>query len=273
MKIIDSHAHIFPDKIAVAAAKATMHFYETCRTPIPLTGADLIHHNGTIGELKEEMKKAGIEKSLVFSAATAASQVESINSFIIRSVKDDPDFYGAGTMHVEYDKFEEECDRIKAAGLLGIKLHPDIQQFQIDDDRLFELYEVMSDRHMFLITHAGDNRYDYSVPTRVKRVADNFPKLKIIGAHFAGWSQWEEARQILKLDNIYMDTSSTIQYAGPQAAIKGFETFDNTHIFFGSDYPMWNPKEELQTILDLNLSDDLLEKVLHQNFEDFIANL
>ena len=55
------------------------------------------------------------------------------------------------------------------------------------------------------------------------------------------------------------------------AAVKGFETFDPTHIFFGSDYPMWEPGIELERVLALGLDDRLLELVLSENFKNFLA--
>lgn len=269
MTIIDTHAHVFPDKIAEAAARATGTFYETAQTPTrPLLDA-MISHGGTAKELLSCAREAGITKMLVFSCATKPEQVDSIIDFIVRECKAHPEFIGAGTMHIDYPDFDRACSRMCSLGIRGIKLHPDIQGFRVDDERLLPLYEIMQARGMFLISHTGDNRYQYSNPDRLLRLAEQFPRMDFICAHFAGWSEWELARKIMKRDNIYMDTSSTIGFSSPETAKKAFSVFDPTHIFFGTDYPMWDPKTELQSILNLGLPDDILEGVLHRNFERF----
>jgi len=273
MKIIDAHTHIFPDKIAEPAVKATAVFYETCDTPIKLDTKTMCKHLGTVEDLANVSKDAGIESCLVFSAATAAKQVESINSFIGRTLEAHPNWYGAGTMHADYTEFDKECDRVLELGMKGIKIHPDIQHFTVDDERLFPLYETMASKHLFLITHAGDNRFDFSGPKRIEKVAKMFPKLPIISAHFGGWSEWDDAREFLRLENVFVDTSSTIQFAGPETALKGIEAFAPDHVFFGTDFPMWDPKTEIETILNLGLSEERLEMIFHKNFEMFIKEL
>ncbi|NLD47335.1 MAG: amidohydrolase family protein, partial [Clostridiaceae bacterium] len=36
--------------------------------------------------------------------------------------------------------------------------------------------------------------------------------------------------------------------------------------FFGSDFPMWSPKGELQRLLSLGLDEESREKILYKNF-------
>lgn len=47
--------------------------------------------------------------------------------------------------------------------------------------------------------------------------------------------------------------------------------FGTDKIFFGSDYPMWNVKKELETFMSLPLSDEDREKILHKNLEGLLA--
>lgn len=270
MKITDAHTHIFPPKIASAAVNATGDFYKSCDSETTPFYDKMANRAGTAEDLVLCLKEGGVDRAVVFSCATTTHQVESINSFIRQECLDHPQFIGVGTMYIDYPDFEAECDRLLSMGMHGIKLHPDIQRFAIDDERLLPLYEVMAAKNMFLIAHTGDSRFDFSGPCRVRRVAQLFPGLDIVGAHFAGFSQWELARQLLKLDNVYMDTSSTIPFAGYEPALKAFETFDNDRIFFGSDYPMWDPGVEKETMYKLGLSDSTLEKVFSGNLDEFL---
>ena len=222
MKIIDAHVHIFPDKIAEAAVQATGHFYAEAHNDQMWSPLELTNCRGTVDDLLRENAEAGIDRSVVFSTATTPHQVESINSFIARECALHGEFIGVGTMHIDYPDFEREVRRIKSLGLVGIKLHPDIQRFALDDDRLLPLYECMRDEHLFLIAHTGDYRYDYSGPHRMARLAKLFPEMKFVGAHFGGWSEWAEARECLVLPNVYVDTSSTIGFSGPETALSRY---------------------------------------------------
>ena len=69
--IIDAHAHIFPDKIASRAADGISSFYD-----IP------VRFDGSVGQLLEINRKAGIDRAIVQSVATVPEQVHNINNFI-----------------------------------------------------------------------------------------------------------------------------------------------------------------------------------------------
>lgn len=256
--IIDCHTHIFPDKIETIAVHAIGDFYSQ----------PMVHH-GKTAELLESCKSAGVDKCLVFSTATTTHQVPSINNYIISECSANKEFIGAGTMHPDYDNFEEELEKLEAGGVHGIKLHPDFQKVQVDDKRLMRVYAAMEKRGMFVITHSGDPRYDYSTPSRVAHVAKEFPKLKIIAAHFGGWMCWENARKELVLPNVYVDTSSVFGFGGLEPVLRALETFDHKKILFGTDFPMWDQKDELAKLRALGLDKDFLDDILGRNFINF----
>jgi predicted TIM-barrel fold metal-dependent hydrolase len=228
-----------------------------------------MHHNGRTAELLESGRKAGVVKYVIFSTATTPHQVEAINDYIISECALHPEFIGTGTMHTEYADFEKEIDRIYRAGVRGIKVHPDFQQFNFDDERLMPVYALLEKNNMFVITHSGDYRYDFSHPARVARVAELFPRLRIVAAHFGGWMTWELGRRYLVKPNVYVDTSSTIGFGGVQPVYEGLKAFDPTHIFFGCDFPMWDHQEEVGRLLSLGLNDKLLEDIFYNNFAAF----
>jgi uncharacterized protein len=259
MKIIDTHAHIFPPKIEKSATAAIRDFYDR----------KSMSHSGSPEELLASGKRAGVGNFLVFSTATTPQQVTAINDFIIGECAEHTEFIGAGTMHAEFINFEEEINRIFKSGIKGIKFHPDFQRFDFDDERLFPVYALLEAKGMFVITHSGDYRYTYSRPEKVARIARKFPKLRIIAAHFGGWSMWELARQILILPNVYIDTSSTFGFGGVEPVIEGLKAFDHKHIFFGCDFPMWDHKEEINRFKALSLDTDFLEDIMYNNFAEF----
>jgi len=259
MKIIDAHSHIFPTKIAEKAVGSIGAFYNDIK----------MAHEGTSEALLASGKAINVSKYLVFSTATRPEQVESINRFIVSECKKHDEFLGLGTMHLDYEDFEKEIEVLKNEGLKGIKLHPDFQKFAFNDKKLYPIYDCLSQNDMFVITHSGDYRYQFSNPFRVEEIAKKFPKLKIIASHFGGWSEWNEAGECLNLPNVYFDTSSTLGFNGKEGALKVLEKMDKTHFFFGTDFPMWDHEQELKRFLELGLKSNVVEDILYNNFAEF----
>jgi len=260
MAIIDTHAHIYPDAIALRAAKSIGDFYEIDM------GLD-----GTLGALLREGQAAGITKFLVHSVAVTWERSHNINDFIHASVQAHPDLLvGFGSIHPDHPEMEKELDRMMELGLKGVKLHPDFQHFCLDDPGAVCLFEAMAERGLPLLVHTGDTRYPYSDPERMARALDKVPSLKAICAHLGGWSVWDQAWKLLAgRGNVWVDCSSSLYAMDPQVAVKVIHRYGADRVFFGTDYPMWKPDEELKRFHRLSLTSEEEEMILHKNFERF----
>ena len=258
MTIIDTHAHIYPDKIALRASQSIADFYEM---PVVL--------DGTVGTLLQKGAEAGVTRHLVHSVAVTWERAASINDFIAAAVAQYPDkFVGFGAMHPDHPEMEKELDRILALGLKGVKLHPDFQKFMLDDPAALRLFEAMAERGLPLLVHTGDHRYPYSTPERMARALDHAPRLKAICAHLGGWSVWSDAWKMLAgRENVYVDTCSSLYALMPEEAVKIIHRYGADKVLFGTDYPMWDTAEELARFMALPLTEDEREMILHKNFE------
>lgn len=259
MKIIDFHTHIYPDKIAERATVAIGNFYNLQMERV-----------GSLQTLLENSEKAGIDRCVVHSVATSPKQVETINDFIKAEVDAHPDrLSGFGTLHQDYEDKIGEARRIMDMGLKGIKLHPDTQMFNVDDERMLPLYDFVQGKLPVLL-HCGDYRYDFSHPRRVARICRMFPKLTVIGAHFGGWSVWEEAYEYLKDTNCMLDTSSSSALTGPELFEKLIHAYGADRLLFGTDFPMWDSVEELKRFMNVRLTNEEREKILFRNAENLL---
>ena len=254
--VIDAHCHIYPDKIALKAAGATDKFYD-------------VHGfaDGTVGMLKREGAKAGIDKFVVQSVATTPKQVSSINHFIADAAeKSEGRLTGLGTLHPASDDVARDVEELIALGLHGVKLHPDIQGFKIDDYRCLKIYELCEKAHLPILMHTGDSRYDNSNPNRLLPVLEIYTDLIIVGAHFGGWSIWEEASKKLHgIQNLYVDCSSSFGWLSDDTVKEIIERYGTDRVLFGTDYPMWSPSVELERFLGLGYSDEDKRKILSEN--------
>lgn len=257
-EICDAHAHIFPEKISQKAVSSIGSFYS-----LPMSCK-----NGISNELIECGNKVGVTHYLVCSTATVPHQVESINDFIISECALHPEFVGFGTLHPDYDNIEKEVERIISSGLKGIKIHPDFQEFYIDDDKAEKIYTAIEGKLPILI-HMGDPRYDYSRPKRLENVMKAFPDLDVLAAHLGGYERWDEAVNCLFGKNIHFDSSSSLEFLSPDYAKDIIRGFGTDKIFFGTDFPMWNHFDEIQRFMKLGLNDDENRKILSGNFKKY----
>lgn len=260
MKITDSHAHIFPQKIALKASCATGKFY----------GIEM-HNDGMAHTLSKKLSEAGISRALVCSPATTPHQVESINDFIAEKCKKYPEFFGVATLHPDTEDSAKEIERIESLGLHGVKYHPDFQRFAIDDEKMFPTYELLERKKIPVLFHTGDKRYDFSGPRRLMRVIEKFPDLICIAAHFGGYSEWEYVWEYPKHENLYFDTSSSLWVMPHDEALAFIDKFGAEQFMFGSDFPMWTPAEELRRFLSLGLTEEMNAQILCGTFESLFG--
>ena len=258
-EICDAHGHIFPEKIADKAVSAIGHFYD-----IDMTG------HGNTDAIIESGKTIGVTHQLVCSTATVPHQVESINRFIAEECSKHPEFIGFGSLHPDYDDPDGQAKFCIENGICGLKLHPDFQEFLIDDKKAYPMYEAAQSKNLPILFHTGDNRYPYSSPKRLKKVLKDFPNLKVFAAHFGGYRQWDEAAEHLAGEkNVYFDTSSSLMFITTKQAKDFINAYGAEKMFFGSDFPMWTHDDEIERLMALNLTDEQNKAILSGNFKAF----
>ena len=260
LKIIDFHTHVYPEAIAEKATKSIRQFYE-------IEGGGML---GTTEQLLERGKTAGIEKFVVLPVSVKPDYTRHINEFILSEREKHPEFIGFGTVHAEQNNIIEEGEFILNNGLKGIKMHPDTQLFPIDDERLFPLYDYIGDKLIFMF-HCGDKRYDYSSPVRLRRVLDNFPKLRVVAAHFGGYSVWDTAAEHLRDTDCMLDISSSLMFMDEEMKSKYINVYGADRLLYGTDFPLWDPIEEVKRFMQLKLTDTEREKIAFRNAERILG--
>lgn len=265
-KLFDFHTHVYPDAIAEKAVAALDRFYEfTCEC------------GGTYDELERSSLEAGVCGFLMLGTATNAHQVEHVNDYVAKCTvtarEHGLDSYGFAAMHQDCEDFARELERVRSLGLVGVKLHPDIQRVNIDDDKLMPLYKLCESMKLPLYLHIGDYReqYRYSELRRLERVIESCPELIIVAAHFGGFSAWEHADLFAGNKNIYYDTSSSLVYSEKQTFERLCEKLGREQIMFGTDFPCTCAAHELERFMQLELDDETRRDILYRNAERFFA--
>lgn len=260
MKYFDVHTHIFPAKIAGKAVEFLENYY---------------HHRwpggGDAAGLLAGMDAAGVSASLIFSCATKPEQVIPANDFLFKTQQEYAGrFYAFGTLHPDFPDIAGELQRIRNMGLRGIKIHPDFQKIYIDEPRMMRIYELIGDQLPITI-HMGDRRTDFSSPWRLAKVLDAMPQLKVIAAHFGGYSEWDEVMRVLVGRNVWFDTSSTFWELPAEKAREIVLKHGVDKILFGSDYPASLPGPAIEDVLSMELAPEDNEKIFYRNAEQLLG--
>ena len=170
--------------------------------------------DGTLNRTLARLDEWGIDKAVCLSIATKPQQQRILTEW---SVKIQAETAGRiipfGSVHPDADDALEELEFIKKSGLKGIKLHPDYQNFYIDDEKAYPIYQKCAELDLPIVFHAGlDIKCPddiHATPERVIRVLKLFPKTTMVMAHLGGNMLWEEVYEKLAgiSENLYFDTA------------------------------------------------------------------
>ena len=232
-EMIDSHTHIFPDKIAPKIVEK-MRAEESW---ISLSG------DFTLKDLKAYMARCGIEAVFTFCVAERPKAVPPANDFLI-SINDHRTVFGFGTILPDMEDPVAEVRRIRERGLRGIKFHSLFQPIGAGDENLFSIYEEMARIGMIAYFHVGKDPSHPSLPARtgpedIARLRERFPSLKIVAAHFGGLFMLKEAREWVIGKDVYIDTcwGPNIQSLEAKEVIDLIRTQGPEKVLFATDYP------------------------------------
>lgn len=250
--LIDCHAHAFAEKIADKAVQQLIDYYKIQTI-----------NGGRLSDLINVAKQGRLDAFILLVAATKPEQVKPANDWILKiasqsqaeleqltGIKPVPRIIPFGTYHPDDPNWLTEVQRLKTAGIKGIKLHPEFQGIDLADARLNPFFEEIS-ADFILMIHVGDPKVspaNLSTPRKVASILKNSPQLKIIAAHLGGYCFWDEVLEELAGKELYLDTSSALPYIQPEILKKILTKHSHTKILFGSDYPLNTPLKELELL-------------------------
>lgn len=264
--IIDFHTHAFPDALAERAVSALL---EDGQKKYDVNA----YLDGKISSLISSMDRSGIEKSVICSIATKPSQFDPILKWSeeIRSDRIIP----FPSLHPESPDGAEQVRQIKAGGFKGVKFHPYYQDFEIDEKRLFPIYEELQKHGLIVVMHTGfdlaferDRRCD---PKKILNVLDAFPDLRLVTTHLGGWEDWDEVEKHLSGKKIYMEISFSLDCMPRETARRIILNHPKDHILFGTDSPWADQGQALRLLKTLELGQELENRILAENAHALLA--
>jgi hypothetical protein len=173
--------------------------------------------------------------------------------------------YGYATMNPHYPVAEliAELDRCISAGMLGVKLHPDMHQCPVDDTRYRPVWEYANEHHLPLLSHTGTGGRN---PVKTfEKLAEMYPNVSIILGHsgFGSEGAQQSIEAALKFPNIYPEITGSVVVYGTLERMVNRAGADR--VLFGTDIPFLDPRPQLGRVAFAKISDDDRRKVLGLN--------
>ena len=255
--LIDFHTHAFPKTIAEKALDKLSY----------LSGGLEPQSEGTVDSLKNQMEKDGVDISVVLSIATNSRQQTNVNNFA-KEINDEKSVFAFGSVHPDAENVFEELERIKDMGLKGVKIHPEYQEINVDDEKMKPIYKKISSLGLITVFHSG---YDYGYAPPYHCMPDNLlAALKwfdspVIAAHWGGVSCGVEVIKKLCGKDVWFDLSFGYGNMPRAVAQEIVDKHTPERLLFASDMPWHRPSWEKKLIETLDISQSDKDKIYYKN--------
>jgi len=276
--IIDFHTHTFPDELADRAIGTLA---ESARIRNYL--------DGTTEDLRNSMKHAGIDYSVLLPVVTKPEQQSSVNEIALELNRHSREtgLISFGGIHPDNEDYRQILQTLAQNGVKGIKLHPVFQKTFLDDIRYLRIISCACEQDLIILIHAGYDishpDWEYSTVPHIVSMLDTLHPQKLVLAHMGGWNCWEETEKYLVGREIWLDTSFSLlplrQVSGAaqksetghsyrlsqESFLRMVKKHGADRILFGSDSPWGGQSETIAALEDTGLADDKLRAILGGN--------
>ena len=173
--VLANHAHVFPASL---------------------------NPDGTIDRLLRLLDACGIEPAVCFAPFPHQCDGKGVdpNPWLAGELKEHTDrLLGFGTIDSRRSDLAEQARRAADLGLRGLKLHPNMQSFDILCEKLLELYAAAQKLNLFISFHTGVHRSRLLETSllRFDEIAWHFPQLKFSLEHVGGYHFFHEALAVI----------------------------------------------------------------------------
>ena len=261
--------------------------------------------DGSLERLEEILKLVNAKGAVAFAPfpylmpsddwyCSPFKTVKECNEWLYKKLQDVKykNMVGFATINPKEKDACEILEEYGKKGFKGVKMHPPIFQFRVDEPSLNDFYNTAEKLGMVLLFHTGVHGWyinEYS-PILLDNVAQRHPKLKIIIEHTLGWGAnfftFDQSLAVLS-NNPNTYAGITGGFTPPAEWLEGSPIYDPRQrllllikvigadrIIYGLDYP-YNGEEKLRKdiklIQSLSISQEEKELVLGKSLEKLLG--
>ena len=268
-RVMDTHVHVFPDKIFEAVRSwFDIHAWQI---RYRMSSRDLIAH----------LLDRGVSRVAALQYAHKPGMAGELNRYMAELCRQFPGrVTGLATLFPGEPDGRDILAEAFDSGLSGVKLHAHVQCFDMESPEMMEIYAFCQERKKPMVMHVGRepnseayrcDPYRICGADRLERVLARFPELKICVPHL-GFDEVDAYRKLIAShDNLWLDTAMVLtDYFGRELTGE-FTGFRLDRVMYGSDYPnipyAWD--RELKWLASSGLSARDLDQVLYKSAATF----
>ena len=234
--VVDTHVHLFPTRLF----RAIRRWFERVdwRIPYPYRSDEVL----------AALRDFGVEEVWALTYAHRPGVAEGVNAWLgelcRRPPGRGPRVRGFFSVHAADDDPTSIARRaLDVHGLEGLKLHAEVQRLAVDDRRLDGVFDLLEERRLPCVLHAGDAPYPEPQPNldvaRLEaRLARN-PALVTVIAHLGAYQTERYLALTERYAHLYLEVSFT-RFPGMRGRVAiPYEILPPfaDRLLFGSDFP------------------------------------
>lgn len=279
-RIVDTHAHQPTDVFLHDAGGQMM------EDAAEKFGADL--ESNSYEEMVKEFRESGVGRAVLlgWDAETNTGNPPVPNEHVADVRDDFSDFFvGFGSVDPLKDDCVAEARRcVEDLDLSGFKFQQIAQGFDPSNPEHEELFSTIEDLGVPCVFHGGNStmgagapggrglRVRHGDPLMIDDLAARHPDLQILIAHPAFPWEKEQLAVCQQKGNVYMDLSGWLPKYIDEQVLHYAGTVLRDKVMFGTDYPMIDPDEWLESFEEHTDYDEATQrKLLWENAESFLG--
>ncbi len=260
--MIDVHTHLHPPRLFAAIRR-----WFAAHSPW------VLEHPTEPHDVARILREHGVERFAFFSYAHKPGIARDLNAWLTDTARE----LGAGavplgTVHVDDPDPAGDMRAALRAGCAGVKVHEDVQGFELDDPRLAGALDAVAEHEGFVLVHAGkipwsDETND--APARIARVLETHATLRIVVAHFGKPDQQRYIEMMQHEPRLFLDTTMAFAPVSPmRPPVTRADVERAAHqTVYGTDFPNipYAYDGELQGLRALGLDEATLRAITTEN--------
>ena len=274
--VIDFHTHNFPDALAQRALDGML---AKLKRPFLPAG------NATLSRQLEDMKKDGVDLSVMCPVATRPEQFDAIlrRALAIRSGELGEEaarmILTFGALHPSDPALIRHIDALLAAGIKGIKLHPYYQGFALDDPAMAPFFASVRDAGLIVVCHCGEDPgyLDERIvcgPKEIEILLRRVPGLapRFVAAHLGGFAgSPPHATDVLLGLGCWLDTAVLEMDSCSPEPIRIISEWPADRLLFATDYHWTSERFVMEWVKEHRQDPSDLERIFHLNAERLLG--
>jgi predicted TIM-barrel fold metal-dependent hydrolase len=244
IQVIDAHVHVFPEEVGQRRAEWLLRdrwFQELYENPRS--------HLATVEDLIASMDASGVDQAILCGFPWSDdAHCRFHNEYMADAAARNPDRLAWLGIVSPRDKGDSTAEACFASGAVGLgELNADAQGFSWTDSRAFEhVARIAEANDKPVLIHSSEpigHLYPgkgKATPDQILSLADAFPALKIVAAHWGGGLPFFELMPEVRrsLTNLAYDSAATTYLYDQSIFEHAMRICGTDKVVFASDYPV-----------------------------------